>query len=343
MTVPATTSAKPARRTADEFGNAEHAIRVPRATPTLGEIDELAIEFDAAVSPVRDLFVYQHEEDDDDPHAMRVVARHTPTPPALAPAARLTPVAPLPEPETIDFDSATNAVSLVALGSNPELKSKPRKQELYCKWIQLQCCKDRRDIGTVYTHVVDVNVALPAMNNFVKFFSDTNVRVSLVKPEDVGILTDMAKIFRDRNLFGSEPINGIVHDMINVYAIAPFYTLAAVRGGTTVGGAVIRAHRLNNDERLVQIELVASILHAAPGVGTTLMRVLRSLSQVSSAHTGHVVAFTLKTKDTIKFYERKLPEVGPTARAFLYSVYLLDAHSTMPKHLEMRSVVVPPV
>ena len=312
-----------------------------RSTPTLGEIDELAIEFDAAVSPVRDLFVYHHEEEEEeDPHKLRVVARHTPTPPALAPAARRTPI---PQIEQLDFDSATNAASLGQLTNKPELRSKPRNPAYYNDWVQLQCCKDRRDVGSVYTHVVDVNVTLPAMHNFVKFFSGTAVRVSVVRSADVDILTDLAKIFCDRNLFGAESTDSVVHDMVHVYSRAPFYTLTAVRDGVTVGGAVIRAHRLNNDERLIQIELIASVLRATPGVGTTLMRVLRSLSQVSSVHTGHVVAFTLKTKEAIKFYERKLPELGPSARAFLYSISLLDSLATLPRHLEMRSVTVPSI
>lgn len=220
--------------------------------------------------------------------------------------------------------------------------SKPRNAELYPKWIRLQCCKDRFDTGAVYPHVSRCSVLLPAMGAFAKTFTDTNVTVKRIFASETEALSKVASIFRSRNLFSNAPMANIVHDMTNVFAIEPFYTFAAVRDGRVVGGAVACAHELNNGERLIHIELLASESGIACGVGTSIMRVLRSLSQVSAAHTGHMVAFTLKTKDARRFYARKLPEVGPSARAFLYSIHLLDPHSTMPPHLEMRSVAVPP-
>lgn len=187
-------------------------------------------------------------------------------------------------------------------------------------------------------------MAIPAMDAFVKYYADTDVtvrRVGVVFPDT---LAAIGRIFKDRALFSDATMTGIIHDM-DLFAQPPFYTFEAVRNGKTVGGCVLRAHLLSNGERLIQLELIASASDAGRGAGTSMMRVVRALSQVSSAHNGHVTAFTLKNAATVRFYERKLPEVGPSARAFLYSIYLLDdaEFGKMPKHLEMRSVCVRPV
>lgn len=244
--------------------------------------------------------------------------------------------------EEMTFDQATNEASLKILRVLPSLAggAKPRSQEMYVEWVRLQCGYDRRDTGQLATHVAHVNTAIPAMLNFVKFFNFSKVGVASVSATDTETLAQISAVFKARRILLGTPAQ--LAESMQEFTAFPFYTLSAIRDGVVVGGAVVRAHTLNNGERLIQIELIASITGVAPGVGTSMMRVIRAFSQVTAAHTGHVAAFTLKSREATRFYERKLPERGPGARALLYSVFLLDAYPSMPKALEMRSVVVSP-
>jgi hypothetical protein len=253
---------------------------------------------------------------------------------------------PLPAPpedkEEMTFDQATNDSSVKSLRVLPSLAggAKPRSQEMYQNWVRLQCGYDRRDTGQLAPHVTQVNTEIPAMANFVKFFNFSGVSVSSVSSSNIETLAQISDIFKARHILLGTPAQ--LAESMKEFTTFPFYTLSAVRDGVVVGGAVVRAHTLNNGERLIQIELIASTTGVAPGVGTSMMRVIRAVSQVTAAHTGHVAAFTLKTKEATRFYERKLPERGPGARALLYSVFLLDLYPSLPKALEMRSVVVSP-
>ena len=212
---------------------------------------------------------------------------------------------------------------------------------MYEKWVRLKCAYDRRDTGVTQTYAIEVNVELPAIAGYIQDFQFSGVRVESAKCSDIARLTALSAVFEQVQILHGTPSQ--LAESMQAYCNPPFYTLLATRDSEVVGGTVFRGHRLNNGERLIQIELIASKKDGPAGVGTSLMRVLRAFSQVSAAHTGHVAAFTLKTKNATRFYDRQLPEIGPGARALLYSVFLLDGGvGHLPKNLDMRSVVVRP-
>lgn len=260
-------------------------------------------------------------------------------------AASGAPPAPGPTPRVVtrlSFDDATNAESLAYLRTVAGLVSdkKPRSQALFEQYVRLQCACDRRDTGVIPMHVTEVNIKLPAMSNYIQHFAFSGVTIACVTSYCTDELAALAAIFQAQGI-----LQGTADQLkasMREFSAPPFYTIVGTVGQEVVGGAVLRGHGLNNGERVVQIELIASKEGTRRGVGTTIMRVIRAFSQVSAAHTGHVCAFTLKTAKAVKFYSRQLPEMGPGARALLYSVFLLDPESHLYKKLEMRSVSVRP-
>lgn len=263
-----------------------------------------------------------------------------PVPSVESQPAVVPPVAPpIAPPIALSFEEATSHASMLRLWTIDGMTdAKPRSQALYRDWVTLQCCRDRMDTGVCAPHVLEINVTIPSMTTLRSYFSDPNVSVQTVS--DGASIESITTIFKERDLIAGTDAE-IAADML-VFSQEPFYTVSATRNGEVVGGCVFRAHNLNNGERLVQIELIATKEGSAAGVGTSIMRVMRGLSQVSALHTGHVAAFTLRSKSASRFYARKLPESGPTARALLLSVAMLDPLCAMPRHLEMRSVVVRP-
>jgi hypothetical protein len=253
---------------------------------------------------------------------------------------------PTQPPEPVEpaqsFEEATSGASLERLKRITGMTdAKPKAQGLYRDWLTLQCCRDRADTGVCALHVVETDVLLPSMATLISFSQASNVSIQTVAVADITTTKAISRIFVARDIMsGGDKL--IAHDM-DLFTREPFYTLAATRNGEVVGGCVFRAHSLNNGERMIQIELIATKEGGAVGVGTCLMRVLRGLSQASAMHTGHIAALTLKSKSASRFYARKLPEAGPMARALLLSTAMLDPLMSMPKHLELRSVTVRPI
>ena len=210
-------------------------------------------------------------------------------------------------------------------------------QKDYVKFITYQCAIDRRDNGGMLLHVVEIDTPIPPMSRFRTF--DTTSQVDIV-----GVTTDnvarsvLAGIFVQRQLLVGTH-EEIEHDM-KIFSELPFHMIAVMRGDIIEGGAVFRAHTLNTGERAIHLELIATKFNANRGGGSALMRAMRKLSQVTPLHNGHIVALTLKNKATNRFYQRKLPEHGPQARAIMNSIALLDENTILKRNLDIRYTTV---
>lgn len=263
----------------------------------------------------------------------------TPTPPPPPP-----PLPPLPLPPTENmqkFDDVVNMSDDVLRQYDvlyPAGKRVSKKK--YMDWLIYQVGKDRRDLGTI-PYIVTIDIEFP-MNGFHKYDHQTGVHIANVVKNDMDTMMQIGKIFRDRHLFSPQATTAMIdHDMKFVLNVEPFHAISATRGGRVVGGAVFRCHLLNTGERVIVLEMIATDKTAGRGVGTALFRALRNLSQLSVAHNGHIAAGCLQTLESVRFYDRKLPERnGCMARAIMVSLAMLDDTVLLSKHLDLRYATV---
>ena len=266
------------------------------------------------------------------PVAVMLVVAPAPAPIAATTTAQVA----LDTPVYLTATSASELARIVAEGTFKPAQTTIAQKD-YLKFITYQCALDRRDNGSILPHVVEIDTFLPPMDRFRTF--DTTSQLEIV-----GITTDavarstLAGIFVQRQLLVGT-IEEIEHDM-NIFSQSPFNMIVVKRGDVIEGGAVFRAHTLNTGERVIHIELIATAINATRGGGSALMRVMRKLSQVSALHNGHMVALTLKNKATGRFYQRKLPEHGPQARAIMISIALLDENTILKRNLDIRYTTV---
>ena len=236
----------------------------------------------------------------------------------------------------LDYYRLIAADVLEAIDGNSAMKSKtiPKKKVLFSTHVVRQCAVDRRDLGTL-PYVVSLDAAFNATGAFVLNDLVSDVVIKTVSNTDVEALKAGCDIFTQRGLLGGNSAQ-LAEDM-RVFSTPPYKLVGAWRGKIMVGVSVFRGFSMNNGERFVHIELLATLMDISPGVGSALMRVLRKLSQISPLHTGHIGAFTLRTRNALRFYDRKLPERnGPHARSLLVSMVCVDELISLYSHLDMR-------
>ena len=241
--------------------------------------------------------------------------------------------------DTYTYSTASSAPELARISSESGFKPSQTtaSQKDYLKLITYQCGLDRRDNGSMLPHVVEIDTYLPPMDRFRTYDTTSKLEITGITTDSV-TRSVLGGIFVQRQLLAGTP-QEIEHDM-KIFSESPFNMIVVKRGEAVEGGAVFRAHTLNTGERVIHLELIATEINAARGGGSALMRVIRKLSQVSALHNGHVVALTLKTKDTCRFYQRKLPEHGPQARAVMASIALLDETTILKRNLDIRYTTV---
>lgn len=243
----------------------------------------------------------------------------------------------------VPFERSIRQDVLDELNSNPAFFSRtiPRRKSLYPTYVLHQCAIDRRDLGLLLPHVISVDAGFPSLELFVCTDAVSNVVIKNVHSSNLPTLAAAAEIFVQRALLGGQDAQ-IANDM-QVFSNGDYRTIGAWRGDALVGSCVFRAFLTNTGERMIHLELLATRLDASPGVGSALMRVIRKLSQITPMHSGHVAAFTLRNKNTHRFYNRKLPECnGPHSRALIASMLCVDPFTSLYSHLDMRCSVVLP-
>jgi len=242
----------------------------------------------------------------------------------------------------LDYNRLVAVDVLQAINDSGALKpgTIPRKTSLLTTHVVKQCAVDRRDLGPL-PYVVASDTAFNSMGAFLSNDRSSNVTIKTVSNTEVGNLKAGCEILTQRGLLIGTTAQ-LLNDM-HVFSTPPYKLIGAWRSGTMVGVCVFRGFCTNTGQRLIHIELLATLRDVTPGVGSALMRVLRKLSQVSPLHVGHLAAFTLRTQNAQQFYDRKLPERnGPHARSMLVSMVCIDPLTSLYSHLDMRySCVVP--
>jgi hypothetical protein len=241
----------------------------------------------------------------------------------------------------LSYNDLIRPQTFQALLNNAVLTENALKRKcFYLSNLVIHLNKDIRDLGRCFPYVVEVDTKLPMA---AKVFADTtsNLVISVVSNQDVDLHAQLASILVSRGLVDGS-VQECTEDM-KAYTSFPFYTLACFRDNILVGIAVFRCHTLNTMERMIQLELLATKLKEPPGVGTSLMKIIRGLSQVSPFHQGFVAAQTLRTAGARRFYARKLAECNsPLARSLLISLSCINPSSYLASHLDLRAAVVFP-
>lgn len=242
---------------------------------------------------------------------------------------------------TISYTDLIRPDVFQALLKNPVMTDKALKRKcFYASNLVMQLNKDIRDLGHCFPYVVETNHKLPML---AKSWVDASsgLVTSVVGNDQVDLHGKLASILVSRGL-----VDGTVElctEDMKTYTTEPFYTLACFRNNSLVGIAVFRCSVLNNRERMIQLDLLATKLNEPPGVGTTLMKILRGLSQVSPLHHGFIAAQALRTASARRFYARKLPDCNsPLARSLLLSLACADPTNYLAPHLDLRASVVFP-
>ena len=228
------------------------------------------------------------------------------------------------------FKDITSMAILRALNS---VKIPTSKTYHFTRVIK-EVAQDRRDLGLL-PHVVKANVEMN-MHDFKRFDIEAECMIVYVVADDKDKIKAAAEIFEARKILGPASPEIIANSM-KMLTKAPYFLIAAMRKDVVEGAAVFRAHAVSDGTRLITIEMFATKEGVKPGIGSSIMRVLRDLTRVSPMLAGHLAAFTVKTPNAKRFYARKLSEKGPMARALLVSLACMDPIKTcVEAHLEMR-------
>jgi len=245
-----------------------------------------------------------------------------------------------PDFDGLDYASLMHGSVVTALKNNSCVLSKgpPKKNALYATWILRQSHIDRRDSG-ILPYVVKIEDSFPTLKPL--RVCDGDIVLMSIDTNDCKMLMAVAKIFTTRAIMHGTP-EELLHDM-KIFSSGHFRMVGGWRDGVLVGAVVFRSFILNTSDRMLHIELIATKSSTGPGVGSAMMRLLRKLSHISVLQPGHIAAFTLKTKEAKRFYDRKLPECnGPNARSLIISMLCIDNSCKLYPHLDMRCVTVFP-
>lgn len=245
-----------------------------------------------------------------------------------------------PDFDGLDYASLMHDSVVTALKNNSCVLAKgpPKKRALYATWLLKQAHIDRRDSG-ILPYVVKIDDSFPTLKSL--RVCDGDVVIMSIDTNDCKMLMAVAKIFKDRTIMAGTPPE-LLHDM-KIFSSGHFRMVGGWRDGVLVGAVVFRSFILNTSDRMLHIELIATKFSTGPGVGSAMMRLLRKLSHISVLQPGHIAAFTLKTKEAKRFYDRKLPECnGPNARSLMISMLCIDNGCKLYPHLDMRCVTVFP-
>ena len=202
-----------------------------------------------------------------------------------------------------------------------------------------QCALDRRSLGASVLCATSLDPVFSLHG-----FRVNRCGLTVEKVLSAASLKKCQHLFVNTDLLSGTAAEKL-HDMA-MFSNPPFHLLGATTAdGKLAAACVFRVVTLNNGQRLIWLELLASKSPKNTAVhgGTAIMHVLRELSMISPLHPGHICAMTLRTPQATKFYKRQLPSCNsPQARAFVVSFAFLDTNVVMKPHLDMRCTTVWP-
>jgi hypothetical protein len=230
-----------------------------------------------------------------------------------------------------NFHDLTSPVVLAAF--EDRLNGPPKNDPLtFTEYMIYECARDRRSLGTSLLYATELDA--PFNIDGLEFISNGYT----IKPVTSAMMFGCCKrLFVSTGLLGGTP-KEIALDM-QLYSKPPYYMLSCTGPDDALRtAAVFRVHGLNNGNRLIALDLLASAFKDGVGGGTVMMRTLQDLSKISPRHPGHISAATLRTRKANKFYGRQLPSCNsPQDRAFLVSVAFLEADGVLKYDLDSRS------
>lgn len=212
------------------------------------------------------------------------------------------------------------------------------RKKTFVEFMIYQCACDRRSLGHSILHVTSLDVPFCVDQ---LFFEEDGMTIQVVSKSEM--IQECMKLFVKTKLLNG-PVLEVENDM-KILSNHPFFMLSCtLDDGTLKSASVFRVHLLNNNTRLLSLEMLASDTSHGAGGGTTMMKMLRDISMLSPRHVGHICACTLKTPDAVQFYKRQLPSKNsPQDRAFHLSIAFLDTSYRIYSHLDLRSTAVWPV